>query len=125
LILTLSPTLLTVIEKLVIPYLFGFSFRTRHGSMPYGELAHGPKGIRQYIATLYGSRCAADVKEFLRLTSLRRRHANKWPCPCGSGRRLGRCHHHTVNGLRDCLGRAWFREEYARVAEFEEGRKHH
>lgn len=110
--LALSPTLFTLVEGFVIPYLFGYSYLLQHGTMPYDELDHGPNGLRQHFAELFGvaSRSAAD--EFVRLASLRKRRANKEPCPCGSGRRLGRCHHRRVNLLRDRLGRAWFREQY-------------
>ena len=49
-----------------------------------------------------------SVGEFVRLTAMRKRHANKQACPCGSGRRLGRCHHRRINTLREQLGRRWF-----------------
>jgi hypothetical protein len=55
----------------------------------------------------------ADLGEFVRLAALRRREANKHPCPCGSGRRLGRCHNRRVNHLRGRLGRSWFRASLA------------
>ena len=39
------------------------------------------------------------------LAAMKRRLANKRPCPCGSGRRLGRCHNRRVNTLRNQVGR--------------------
>jgi len=114
-ILTESPTLPTFVEKLLIPYLFGFSFYMRHGTMPFDELAHGALGIRQYIAALFRSPVTKTVPEFLRLTGLKKRRANKFRCPCGSGRRLGRCHNRVVNRLRDRMGRQWFTKEYDRL----------
>lgn len=114
--LSTSPTVPCFIRKLLIPYLFGFSFYALHGKMPYDELAHGDEGICQYIASLFGAPCTSRAKDFLRLASLKKRSANKRPCPCGSGQRLGRCHNRSVNNLRDRFGRAWFQEEFARVA---------
>jgi hypothetical protein len=113
--LTLSPTLLTFVEGLVIPYLFGYSYFEKHGSMPFGELPHGRDGIRQCVAELFRSPTVAGAEEFVRLASMKKREANKRSCPCRSGRRLGRCHNRIVNRYRKQLGRRWFREEYSRL----------
>jgi hypothetical protein len=48
----------------------------------------------------------------VRLAGKKKRIANKLPCPCGSGRRLGRCHNLKVNGLRHQLGPKWCRTQY-------------
>jgi hypothetical protein len=110
-----SPTLLTYVDEFVVPYLFGYSYFVNHGVLPFGELAHGPKGILEYIAELFGATNIEQAYQFLHLASLKKRDANQHPCPCLSGRRLGRCHNHPVSDLRDRLGRRWFRAEYARV----------
>jgi hypothetical protein len=47
----------------------------------------------------------------LRLIGMKRRVANKRPCPCGSGLRAGKCHHRILNRLRQELGRQWCREQ--------------
>jgi hypothetical protein len=39
------------------------------------------------------------------LAATKKCRANKQPCPCGSGRRLGRCHSRRVNSLRKRVGR--------------------
>lgn len=114
--LTLSPTLLTLVEGFVIPYLYGHSyFIKHHGKMPYGELSHGDKGIRECLAAMFGARQPNSAEEFLRLAGMKKRVANRQPCPCGSGRRLGRCHNRNVNRLRRRMGRGWFRTEYTKV----------
>lgn len=113
--LSLSPSLLTFLEELVIPYLAGYSYFAKQGTPLFGELAHGSDGIREYLAELFHSKSTKTPEEFLRLASLRKRCVNKEPCPCGSGRRLGRCHNRVVNALRTRLSRSWFRDEYLRV----------
>lgn len=113
--LTETPTLPTLLRALVIPYLYGHSFYLKHQRMPYGELPHGNEGIREHLREWFGTCRGARPEEFLRLASIQRRVANKAACPCGSGRRLGRCHNHTVNRLRAKLGRLWFRSEFERV----------
>lgn len=108
-----NPTLLAFVTKCVIPYLYGFSHKEKYGSLPFGELDHGNVGLRADFAALFGVAPAA-ADEMVRLASLKRRIANKAACPCGSGKRLGRCHHKRVNRIRDELGRPWFRAEYSR-----------
>lgn len=113
-------TLAQFVEAFVVPYLFSFSSFERTGSMPYGELEHGKEGLRQHFATLFGVDDRVVALEFVRLTSLKKRRANKVACPCGSGRRLGRCHNRTVNGLREKLGRGWFAQCYAHLGSKEQ-----
>jgi len=108
-----SPTLLRFMTKCVIPYLYGFAHKEKHGTMPFGELDHGNAGLRADFAALFGV-TPANADEMVRLASLKRRVANKYACPCGSGKRLGRCHNRRVNRLRDELGRHWFRAESTR-----------
>ena len=115
--LTQDPTLPTLINKFIIPYLYGHSFFLKHGHMPYGELPHGDEGIREYLARLFGANRSVCPEEFLRLAGMKKRHANKKPCLCGSGRRLGRCHNRRVNTLRKQMGRRWFQAEHDRVAQ--------
>jgi len=110
-----SPTLPTFVDLFVIPYLFGHSFYERHGKVPYGELAHGAPGIRQHLCDLFNVTSSKQPEKFLRVAGLKMRVANKHPCPCGSGRRLGQCHNRRVNQLRRTIGRTWFCAEYHRV----------
>lgn len=105
-----SNTITRFVERCVVPYLYGHSYFEKYKTMPFGELNHGPEGLCQDLAPLYGTERLEFVPEFVHLTSLKKRKANKRPCPCGSGRRLGKCHHLCVNSLRDRLGRSWFRQ---------------
>ena len=104
-----SPSILRFVERCVIPYLYGYSYFEKHGILPFGELKHGEEGIREDLGLLFCTDQKSSIQEFVRLTAMRKRHANKAPCPCDSGRRLGRCHHGLVNRLRHLLGRPWFR----------------
>src|SRR5262249_21268599 len=69
------------------------------------------EGIRQDYAALFGVQSEGAADEFVRLASLNKRAANQYLCPCGSNRRLGKCHHRQVNRLRARLGRSWFRAQ--------------
>ena len=109
LLMSKDPSLCRFVEKCVIPYLYGRSHFERYATMPFGELEHGAKGIRQDLAELFGTTRADRIEEFARLTAMKKRHANKELCPCLSGSQLGHCHHRRVNALRKQLGRLWFR----------------
>jgi hypothetical protein len=110
-----APTLPGFIDRCVVPFLYGFSHREKHGSLPFGELAHGLRGLRQDYAEFLGVGEESVAVDLLRLGTLKKRRANKLPCPCGSNRRLGRCHHLMVNRLRDELGRKWLLAEHGRL----------
>ena len=113
--LRFAPTLLGYVQGFLIPYLYGYSCFEKHGIMPYGERGHDDSGIREYIAELFNSERIEHAEDFVRCTAMKKRRANKLPCPCDSGRRLGRCHNRTVNSMRARLGRKWFQAEYARL----------
>jgi hypothetical protein len=107
-----APTLPGFVKRCIIPYFYGFVYHSRHGVMPFGELAHGRKGIRDDFRALFGVHTDQAAVEMVRLAGLNKRAANKATCPCGSGRRLGRCHNRRLNRLRRLLGRKWFRGQY-------------
>ena len=111
-----SPSLLRFVERCVIPYLYGYSYSVKHGAPPFGELAHGELGSLQDLAGLLGVEDLALAVRYCMLAATKRRRANKQPCPCGSGRRLGRCHNRRVNALRKRVGRAVLASEMRTIA---------
>ena len=109
-----SPSVLRFVERCLIPYLYGYSHFSTTGVMPFDELHHGELGSLQDLAGLLGTKMD-DALPFCLLASMLRRRANKRPCPCGSGRRLGRCHNRRVNALRDRVGRVFLRREMVMI----------
>jgi hypothetical protein len=107
-----SSSLSHFVDEFVVPYLYGFSYYERHQKMPFGELDHGAKGIRDFLREHFQANTSEHPEEFLRLSSLHKRVANKRPCPCNSKRRLGRCHNRIVNQNRRAYGRKWFASEH-------------
>jgi hypothetical protein len=102
-------SLVGFIDRCLIPYLYRFSYQETHGEAPFEDLEHGVIGIRKDLRQLLGAKRESEVLPFIRLLGMRKRHANKERCPCGSGDRVGRCHHRQLNRLRKRLGRYWFR----------------
>ena len=103
-----QPTLLGFVDRLLVPYLYGFCFWKKHGYHPFDEAAHGYEGILRYYVDTLGLRGplqALAVICFLFDHGYRGHH----DCPCGSGRKVGACHgpvlralheHHTLETVR-------------------------
>ncbi len=102
-------TLLGFVDRLLVPYLYGYCFWSKHSYHPFGEAAHGCEGIlHHYISTLNLRDPLAGLAVicFLFEHGYRGHH----DCPCGSGRKVRRCHgpalrdlhdHHTPETMRD------------------------
>lgn len=102
-------SLVGFVERCVIPYLYRYSYLQIYGEAPFDGLEHGPDGITEDLRLLFGLERRSEVLPFVRALAMTKRQANKEPCPCGSGTRVGRCHNRLVNRLRNRLGRYWFR----------------
>lgn len=113
-----APTLPGFVESCLIPYLYGFSFREKYGVLPFGELAHGVRGVLNEYRCIFGLSDDNACIEMIHLGSMKKREANQRNCPCGSGRRLGKCHNRVLNSLREQLGRPWFQSEYTSLSKF-------
>ena len=95
-----QPTILGFVNKLVIPYLYGYSYWEKHGRHPFGEAAHGHDGIlRHYVDTLClpNDLAALAVICFLFEHGYRGHH----DCPCGSGLKVRTCHGQELRGLHE------------------------
>lgn len=94
-----QPTLLGFVNRLVIPYLYGYCFFKKHGRHPFDEAEHGHEGIlRHYIDTLClrDDLAALGVVCFLLEHGYRGHHV----CPCGSGLKVRTCHGRALLQLR-------------------------
>ncbi|MES9937205.1 MAG: SEC-C domain-containing protein [Sedimenticola sp.] len=90
-IFLMQPSLLGFVNRLVIPYLYGYCFWKKYGRHPFGEADHGYEGIlRHYMDTLSLSNevKALSVIAFLFEHGYRGHHE----CPCGSGKKVRACH---------------------------------
>lgn len=78
------------IDRLLIPYLFSYTYYREHGDLPHGELSHGLLGLLEYYQEFFGVGAVTTMK-LLKLL------ADAWApllmgCPCDSGRTLRDCH---------------------------------
>jgi hypothetical protein len=109
--------LTSFVRRCIVPYLYAASYREQTGSpYPFGELAHGAAGLLDDYALLLGLHAPRQALAALALLGTKRRLANKRPCPCGCGRRLGVCRfNETVRSLRSEFGRIRFKGLYVQV----------
>lgn len=103
-------TLLTFVERLAIPYLYGLSYVDEFGKWPWGEYSHGGLGLLEYYADNPVQTAKQDLEEVL--ASLKadgvwpdfhrqlRKPSSKRACICGSGRPFGKCHRRAWLGLK-------------------------
>lgn len=109
-----DPRLLTFIETLVIEYLYGYAHLEKYGTLPFGELSHGCKGIREYYQEAF---CTDNVQIALALLKVladdtyRGHHA----CPCNSGKILRKCHGPVLLGLLKYLPKERFLRDATNV----------
>ncbi|WP_085907803.1 hypothetical protein [Kiloniella majae] len=98
-------------ENIVDPFLYAVSHRIEFGNYPFGELAHGEKGLIDDYEDIFGLQGKKAVVLALNALGKRKREANKLPCPCRCKKRLGRCEYRFIlNGFRMIERRRWFRE---------------
>ncbi len=95
-----DPRLLSFVETLVVEYLYGYAHWEKHGTLPFGELSHGCKGIREYYQNIFNTSNVQIVLALLRVLadgSYRGHHR----CPCGSRQILRKCHGPTLLALQE------------------------
>ena len=102
--------LLGFAQSCLIPYLFAISKKLKEGGqLVFSELDHGDPGVIKDYMDIFGLKTDAQVNEALVALTMKKRRANKGPCPCRCGRRLGKCKlNKKIRSLRKLASRAWF-----------------
>lgn len=105
------PSLVRLVEKCVLPFLYAATWREQgRPGFPFAELDHGGPGLLDDYESILGVKGAEAVTRTLNALAHRRRVANKFPCPCGCGRRLGACsYRYKLDQLRLGSTRSFFR----------------
>jgi len=106
-----DPSLRAFINHLLIPFLYSFSFKEKHGYMPFGELSHGGKGIAEYYRELFETDSDLAVLELLKIIA-EDNYRGHMRCPCESGERLRNCHGKQIREIKDQQTREQFLSDY-------------
>ncbi len=109
--LSRDPTLVGFVSYCLIPYLYAISHKLKFGGrLPFSELKHGREGELEDYMELLGLERPEQADRTLRLLGMKKRNANKLPCPCGCDQRLGKCSFNKrLAKIRQLAGRSWFR----------------
>jgi hypothetical protein len=112
--LSAAPTLCAFATTCLVPYLYAISLKLRHGGdLVFGELAHEAPGLIADYMELFHLKSPAQVGAVLKALGQKKRQANKQPCPCGCGSRLGRCSFNArVLQFRLLASRSWFTTQH-------------
>lgn len=113
-----KPSLLGFAELCLVPYLYAVSHKLSHGGpFIFGELAHGGPGVLADYLGIFGLKKPEQIFEALTFLGMKKRRANKRPCPCGCRLRLGRCPFNIrLAAIRRLASRPWFRAESATLS---------
>jgi hypothetical protein len=71
---------------------------------PFGQWAHGAKGIFEYYCELLKTADLRVITTFLDYM-VGKKIKGYWPCPCNNGKRLRDCHFRFVMDLRERISR--------------------
>ncbi|MEI6178286.1 MAG: hypothetical protein WCS43_15445 [Verrucomicrobiota bacterium] len=93
-----------------MPYLYKRSYFEKHDCLPAGELEHGSSGLIADYQQLFGVEGSEACLGMIQMLGMKKRNANKKPCPCGSGRCVGKCHNRVLKPFRDLATRRYFQE---------------
>jgi hypothetical protein len=106
-----SPNLSGFASKCLVRYLYAVSYKLNNGGgFVLGELSHGDQGIVEDYSQMLGLTDYNQIVQATRLLSLKKRIANKRPCPCGCGKRLGACSFgQKLNNFRKMASLSWFK----------------
>lgn len=109
--LSRRPSLPGFASSCLVPYLYAVSHKLQFGGeLLFRELKHGAEGIVEDYLDLFGLSNPEQVRRVVRLLGMKKRHANKEPCPCECGNRLGRCRfNRKMRYFRQRASRSWFR----------------
>ena len=111
--LSKNPTVGGYASDCLVPYLYAISHKlTFGGELPFSELGHGTPGMLQDYVDLFSVKGPEQARLALRMLGLKKRRANKHLCPCGCGKKLGKCRfHYKINEFRKLASRAWFKAQ--------------
>ena len=95
-----NPSLLGFIEGSVAAYLFGYSYKLKYGTLPFGERSHGIDGVIEHYKELFSTQDLIDVVKLLEVL-VYQDYQNNQECPCGSGENIEQCHGDVLRRLLD------------------------
>lgn len=110
-----NKTILGFVNDNVVPYLYSFCYKQKHGEMPYGELSHLALGIIEYYQEEFHIDDTMSILGLLRILA-ENDYRGHLPCPCGSNIKLRQCHGDKLRELNKYQTPEGFLLDYIRIA---------
>ncbi len=115
-ILSETPGIPDFAERILDPFLYSVSYKLKYNQFPNGELAHGEAGLIDDYERMFNVTGKDSVLKVLSALGKKKRVANKLPCPCGCGKRLGNCEFRfSLEKWRRLDKRRFFREHLSKL----------
>ena len=99
-------TVALFLDEILYDYFLGYLYFLTYQKWPFGEISHGYIGITEELAEILG--CEPDVRKINALISLlaKKHRRDRWPCPCGSLKKLGNCCRPALNRASTKMSRS-------------------
>ena len=104
-------SLLGFVNRLVIPYLYGYCYWEKHGQHPFGERAHGVEGILEYYRDELHLGNHVNILAMLAFL-FEFGYRGHLSCPCRSGLKVRECHGQTLLKLHENHSKHSLRNEF-------------
>lgn len=94
-----NPSLVAFLDGPVRSFLYSYLFHERYQRYPFGDRAHGMRGILEYYGEVFEE---SEPTAIVRLLSAvcSAKYRGHLPCPCGSGLIARKCHGSTILELK-------------------------
>lgn len=94
-----DPSLIRLYDGPIRSYLYSYLFHERYGRYPFGDRAHGTKGILQFYGEFFDESDPIRTWKLL-LSAVTEEYRGHLPCPCGSDVAGRKCHGDTILRLK-------------------------
>lgn len=86
-----NPTILHFIRSLLEPFLYSYSYKVKYKDTPFGEYSHGGAGIIQYYSYYFKIKDHTAIVNLLKVAVIKK-YKQSMICPCGSKKKIKKCH---------------------------------
>lgn len=118
-----DPSLVRLLDGPVRSYLYSYLFHKRYCRYPFGDRAHGAKGVLQFYSEFFGEPDPLKALRLLQAACLEE-YRGHLPCPCGSGAPARRCHGKAILALKNSEALVGAKADFLQIiSEFEAAKK--
>jgi hypothetical protein len=109
-------TILSFIEKYVVPYFANQIYKKRFGEYKNGEYSHGIEGLRQFYSDLFKTTTAKKWTEYFEIVfnNAPNRISRNDKCFCGSDVKFKKCHDLVFHQMR-LLGKEQINKDLIKI----------